>query len=115
MQPSATATEPDDETTRKNFSGHLSAIHALMAISEPTGYSEMTSRKIDSAIEGNLQDKSNAKSDTIKSERLTATTDALLDAAEKSSPIVNSIKVDEQQPGKFIIQDFKSDEVYDPI
>jgi hypothetical protein len=114
MQPSATATDPDDETTRKNFSGHLSAIHALMAISEPTGYSEMTSRKIDSAIEGNLQDKSNAKSDAIKSEKQTAMTDTPRDAAQKSPPIINSMKVDEQQPGKFIIQEFKSDEVYDP-
>lgn len=110
----SSATETDDETTRTNLSGHLSAIHALMAISEPTGYSEMTSRKIDSAIEGNFQDKSNARNDVIKNDKQAAMAYIPRDTEDKSSLNIDTTKVDEQQPGKFIIQDYKADEVYDP-
>lgn len=97
MQPSGT--ELDDDSTSTIFNGHLSAIHALMAISVPTGYQEMTSRKIEIANMGNLQ---------------AAMTDIPHDALERSSPVISSIKAEEQQQGKFVVQDYKADEVYDP-
>lgn len=111
----SSAIEPDDESTNRNFSGHLSAIHALMAISEPTGYRQMTSRKIDSAIEDNLQlEKANVRGRPIKIEKQVAITEAPRDVSDRSSPIISSIKFDEQLQERFLMQDYKGDEVYDP-